>query len=54
MSLRCNNCGGAVVVQGGSYGENSMFERYRCPDCGGTATMTITESSNKHFTGCLE
>ncbi len=54
MSLQCNNCGGAVVVQDGSYGQNSMFERYACPDCDSTGTMTITEFGNKHFTGCLE
>lgn len=53
MSLRCN-CGGDVVVQDGTYGEDSMCERFKCPNCGSTGTMTITETGVKHFTGCLE
>ena len=36
--MHCGDCGGPVEVVDVSAGPETAFERYECPDCGGTGT----------------
>jgi transposase-like protein len=38
--MHCGDCGSPLQVVNVSASEKRAFERYECPDCGGTGTYT--------------
>lgn len=52
MTLRCNQCGGAVTVQDATYGEETAHETHECVDCGATGSITFGEYGESK-SGCL-
>lgn len=56
MTLRCNQCRGAVEVIGSTYPDDPdarAFERYRCVDCGLEGTYSFGGGLPDERDGCL-
>ncbi len=52
MTLTCKHCGGALELEGQSYGPETAHESYRCANCGATGTYRFGEGG-EHMSGCV-